>query len=152
MACWICAREKVRNFTICIPIFINRMDCISYDGRKVNTLMMGEDVAKGLGQRTILMKSFVLLIIVLLCGGSVAVAGPIGFIGIITPHFARFLVGVDHRWRVPYSGLLGAILLILADIAARYVIMPQEVPVGVMTAFIGAPFFIYIARKRGLSK
>ena len=103
---------------------------------KVNTLMMGEDVAKGLGQRTIL----------------VAVAGPIGFIGIITPHFARFLVGVDHRWRVPYSGLLGAILLILADIAARYVIMPQEVPVGVMTAFIGAPFFIYIARKRGLSK
>ena len=117
---------------------------------KVNTLMMGEDVAKGLGQRTILMKSFVLLIIVLLSGGSVA--GPIGFIGIITPHFARFLVGVDHRWRVPYSGLLGAILLILADIAARYVIMPQEVPVGVMTAFIGAPFFIYIARKRGLSK
>ena len=80
---------------------------------KVNTLMMGEDVAKGLGQRTILMKSFVLLIIVLLSGGSVAVAGPIGFIGIITPHFARFLVGVDHRWRVPYSGLLGAILLIL---------------------------------------
>ena len=115
---------------------------------KVNTLMMGEDVAKGLGQRTILMKSFVLLIIVLLSGGSVAVAGPIGFIGIVTPHFARFLVGVDHRWRVPYSGLLGAILLILADIAARYVIMPQEVPVGVMTAFIGAPFFIYIARKR----
>ena len=59
---------------------------------KVNTLMMGEDVAKGLGQRTILMKSFVLLIIVLLSGGSVAVALPIGFIGIITPHFARFLV------------------------------------------------------------
>ncbi len=86
---------------------------------KVNTLMMGEDVAKGLGQRTILMKSFVLLIIVLLSGGSVAVAGPIGFIGIVTPHFARFLVGVDHRWRVPYSGLLGAILLILADIATK---------------------------------
>ncbi|EOP76197.1 hypothetical protein KOW_04519 [Bacillus cereus VDM006] len=119
---------------------------------KVNTLMMGEDVAKGLGQRTVMMKAFVLLIIVLLSGGSVAVAGPIGFVGIITPHFARALVGVDHRWRVPYSGLLGAILLLFADIAARYVIMPQEVPVGVMTGFIGAPFFIYIARKRGLSK
>ncbi|MBJ8027028.1 iron ABC transporter permease [Bacillus cereus group sp. N21] len=119
---------------------------------KVNTLMMGEDVAKGLGQRTVMMKAFVLLIIVLLSGGSVAVAGPIGFVGIIIPHFAKALVGVDHRWRVPYSGLLGAILLLLADIAARYVIMPQEVPVGVMTAFIGAPFFIYIARKRGLSK
>lgn len=119
---------------------------------KVNTLMMGEDVAKGLGQRTVMMKSFVMVIIVLLSGGAVAVAGPIGFVGIITPHFARALVGVDHRWRVPYSGLLGAILLLLADIAARYIIMPQEVPVGVMTAFIGAPFFIYIARKRGLSK
>ncbi len=63
---------------------------------KVNTLMLGEDVAKGLGQRTILMKSFVLLIIVLLSGGSVAVAGQIGFIGIVTPHVARFLVEVDH--------------------------------------------------------
>ncbi|EJT21491.1 iron compound ABC transporter permease [Bacillus anthracis str. UR-1] len=118
---------------------------------KVNTLMMGEDVAKGLGQRTILMKSFVLLIIVLLSGGSVAVAGPIGFIGIVTPHFARFLVGVDHRWRVPYSGLLGAILLILADIAARYVIMPQEVPVGVMTAFIGAHSLFILHVREGLA-
>ncbi|AIM09970.1 iron compound ABC transporter, permease protein [Bacillus anthracis] len=118
---------------------------------KVNTLMMGEDVAKGLGQRTILMKSFVLLIIVLLSGGSVAVAGPIGFIGIVTPHFARFLVGVDHRWRVPYSGLLGAILLILADIAARYVIMPQEVPVGVMTAFIGPHSLFILHVREGLA-
>lgn len=118
---------------------------------KVNTLMMGEDVAKGLGQRTILMKSFVLLIIVLLSGGSVAVAGPIGFIGIITPHFARFLVGVDHRWRVPYSGLLGAILLILADIAARYVIMPQEVPVGVMTAFIELHSLFILHVREGLA-
>lgn len=68
------------------------MDCISYDGRESKYINDGEDVAKGLGQRTILMKSFVLLIIVLLSGGSVAVAGPIGFIGIVTPHFARFLV------------------------------------------------------------
>ncbi|KOS30400.1 iron ABC transporter [Bacillus anthracis] len=120
---------------------------------KVNTLMMGEDVAIGLGQSTILIKFFgIVLVLVLLSGCSVSVAGSVGFVGLVIPHFARFLVGVDHRWRVPYSGLLGAILLILADIAARYVIMPQEVPVGVMTAFIGAPFFIYIARKRGLSK
>ena len=118
---------------------------------KVNTLMMGEDV-----ERTWTTNNFNEIIRVTYYCTVVwwfgCVAGPIGFIGIITPHFARFLVGVDHRWRVPYSGLLGAILLILADIAARYVIMPQEVPVGVMTAFIGAPFFIYIARKRGLSK
>ena len=150
LACWICARRKLEILQSVFPYLLIGWIASLMMAGKVNTLMMGEDVAKGLGQRTILMKSFVLLIIVLLSGGSVAVAGPIGFIGIIT-HFARFLVGVDHRWR-PYSGLLGAILLILADIAARYVIMPQEVPVGVMTAFIGAPFFIYIARKRGLSK
>ena len=128
------------------------MDCISYDGRESKYI----DDGRRRRERTWTTNNFNEIIRVTYyctvvwwfsCGCL-----PIGFIGIITPHFARFLVGVDHRWRVPYSGLLGAILLILADIAARYVIMPQEVPVGVMTAFIGAPFFIYIARKRGLSK
>jgi len=119
--------------------------------KQVNTFTMGEDVAKGLGQRTVWVKAFTWLIIVLLAGSSVAVAGPIGFIGIVIPHLARALVGVDHRWIIPYSGVLGAILLLLADIGARFIIMPKEVPVGVMTALIGTPFFIYIARK-GISK
>ena len=125
------------------------MDCISYDGRESKYIDDGRRRRERIGQRTILMKSFVLLIIVLLSGGSVA--GPIGFIGIITPHFARFLVGVDHRWRVPYSGLLGAILLILADIATRYVIMPQEVPVGVMTAFIELHSLFILHVREGLA-
>jgi iron complex transport system permease protein len=120
--------------------------------RKVNVLTMGDDVAKGLGQRTELVKLGITLIVVLLAGGAVAVAGPIGFIGIVVPHLARALVGIDHRWLLPYCGLLGGILLIAADIAARYIIMPQEVPVGVMTAFIGTPFFIYIARRGILAK
>ncbi|WP_459844329.1 FecCD family ABC transporter permease [Halanaerocella petrolearia] len=116
--------------------------------KAINILVMGEDIAKGLGQKTALVKLMAGVIIVLLAGSSVAVAGPIGFIGIIIPHLARFLVGRDYRWLLPYSALLGAILLLLADIGARYIIMPQEVPVGVMTAFIGTPFFIYIARRR----
>lgn len=91
------------------------------------------------------------LTIVLLAGGAVAVAGPIGFIGIIIPHVARWMVGIDYRWVIPYSGMLGAVLLLIADIGARYIIMPAEVPVGVMTAFIGVPFFIYIAR-RGINE
>lgn len=114
---------------------------------KINILTMGEDVAKGLGQRTGTVKLITAVVIILLAGGSVAIAGPIGFIGIVIPHITRSLVGIDHRWIIPYSGILGGVLLLLADISARYVVMPEEVPVGVMTALIGTPFFIYVARK-----
>ncbi|RSK28478.1 iron ABC transporter permease [Bacillus sp. HMF5848] len=113
----------------------------------LNILALGEDVAKGLGQKTWLVKIIAGVTVILLAGGAVAVAGPIGFVGIIVPHITRAIVGTDLRWVIPFSGLLGGVLLLLADITARYIIMPQEVPVGVMTAFIGTPFFIYIARR-----
>jgi iron complex transport system permease protein len=113
----------------------------------INILMMGEDIARGLGQRTLLVKTIAAVIIVLLAGGSVAVAGPIGFIGIVIPHMARYWVGSDHRWLIPYCGVIGAILLLLADIGSRFILMPKELPVGVLTALIGVPFFIYIARR-----
>ena len=108
---------------------------------------MGEDVAKGLGLKIGLVKLAAGIIIVLLAGGAVAVSGPIGFIGIVIPHLTRAVVGIDHRWVIPFSGIFGGMLLLSADIAARYLLMPQEIPVGVMTAMIGTPFFIYIARK-----
>lgn len=116
---------------------------------KMNILAFGDDVARGLGLPLGFMKLMVGLIVILLAGGSVAIAGPIGFVGIVVPHFARKFVGTDHRWLIPMAALLGGILLLLADVAARYIIMPQEVPVGVMTAMIGTPFFIYLARKGG---
>lgn len=119
---------------------------------KLNILLLGDDVSRGLGQRTQLVKGILILIVILLAGSAVAVAGPIGFVGIIVPHVARALVGLDYRWVLPYSAILGGILLVAADIGARYIVMPQEVPVGVMTAVIGTPFFIYIARKGGLAK
>lgn len=115
--------------------------------RHINVLTMGEDVAAGLGQKTAWVKGAAALAIVLLAGASVAVAGPIAFVGIIIPHIVRFLVGIDYRWIIPYSALLGAILLVTADLGSRYIAMPSEVPVGVMTAIIGVPFFVYIARK-----
>ncbi len=114
---------------------------------KMNILAMGEDVAKGLGVNTVFLKIAIGIIVILLAGGSVAVAGPIGFVGIVVPHITRSIVGIDHRWVIPFSAVLGAILLLASDIAARYVFMPSEVPVGVMTAIIGTPFFIYIARR-----
>lgn len=115
--------------------------------KHINILAMGEDMAKGLGQRTGVVKFFALLVIVFLAGSSVAVAGPISFIGLIVPHIVRSIVGSDHRWIIPYSAVLGGILLLLADIGARFVIMPKEVPVGAMTALIGTPFFVYLARR-----
>lgn len=119
---------------------------------QMNVLSMGEDVAVGLGQRTAVIKVVSVVIILLLAGGSVAVAGPIAFVGIIVPHFARYLVGTDYRWVIPYSILLGALLLLTADIGARFIVMPKEVPVGVMTAIVGVPFFVYVARRGGDAK
>ncbi|MFW6036027.1 MAG: FecCD family ABC transporter permease [Halothermotrichaceae bacterium] len=113
----------------------------------INILMSGEDVARGLGQRTILIKVLMGFIIVFLAGGSVAVAGSIGFIGLIVPHIARIFVGNDYRWVISYSMVLGGTLLLMADVAARFIIMPQEMPIGVVTALIGAPFFIFVARR-----
>ncbi len=116
--------------------------------RQITALTLGEDVATGLGQRTAWVKFFSVVAVVLLAGSAVAIAGPIGFVGLVVPHVARFFVGVDYRWILPYSALLGAVLLVSADIAARLVLRPQELPVGIMTALVGAPFFIYLARKR----
>jgi iron complex transport system permease protein len=118
---------------------------------QLQTLMLGEDVAKGLGQRTVFVKAMAGLLVILLAGGSVAVAGPIGFVGLIIPHIARYLIGSNMLWMLAYSALIGALLLLGADIGARLIAMPKELPLGVMTAIIGTPFFIYVARK-GLTR
>ncbi len=139
--------RKLEILVSVIPYFVVGWIGALLLASKLNVLSMGEDVAKALGIRTGLLKIGIGLIVILLAGGSVAVAGPVGFIGIVIPHITRSIVGIDHKWVIPYSAFLGAILLLLADILARYVIMPEEVPVGVMTAIMGTPFFIYIARR-----
>ncbi len=116
--------------------------------RQITTMSLGDDVAKGLGQNTGWIKAIAAIIVVLLAGGAIALAGPIGFVGLIIPHLVRFGVGVDYRWVIPYSAVLGAILVTVADVGARVLIRPQELPVGVIMALIGAPFFIALARRR----
>lgn len=116
-------------------------------GRAINLFVTGEEIAKGMGQRVLLLKLVIGLIIIILAGGSVAIVGAVGFVGLFIPHIARALVGADYRWIIPFSGALGGLLLMTADLVARLVIIPAEIPLGVMTAFIGVPFFIYIARK-----
>jgi iron complex transport system permease protein len=115
-------------------------------GRQITLISLGEDVAAGLGQHTAHVKLIAAGVVVLLAGGAVALAGPIGFVGLVAPHLTRWLVGVDYRWILPYAALAGALLVTLADVAARIAIRPLELPVGVMMALLGAPFFIWLAR------
>lgn len=114
--------------------------------RQITTISLGEDIATGLGQNVVVVKGLAAIVVVLLAGGSVSLAGPIGFVGLVAPHMVRFMVGQDYRWILPYCALVGAILVIIGDMMARIIIRPQELPVGVMMALIGAPFFIYLAR------
>jgi iron complex transport system permease protein len=117
-------------------------------GRQLTLMGLGEDVALGLGLQTVWLKMGAAIAVVLLAGGAVALAGPIGFVGLVAPHGVRVFVGVDYRWILPYAMVAGGILLSLADTAGRWLIRPQELPVGIVMAMLGAPFFIYLARSR----
>ena len=114
--------------------------------RQITILSLGEDTARSLGQSTALIKILAAISIILLAGASVAIAGPIGFVGLIVPHIVRFIVGVDYRWILPYSAIFGAIIMLIADLCGRLVIQPSELPVGLVMPLIGAPFFIYLIR------
>ncbi|MFM2060622.1 MAG: hypothetical protein RLZZ507_292 [Cyanobacteriota bacterium] len=117
-------------------------------GKQITTMSLGEDVAKGLGQKTAWIKILTAISVVLLAGSSVALAGPIGFLGLVVPHTVRFFIKTNYLWILPYSAVVGATLLLIADISARILLKPQELPVGVMTALVGAPFFVYLAKSK----
>lgn len=116
--------------------------------RELNLLALGEQKAHHLGMNVERTRLIVLLAASLTAGAAVAVSGVIGFVGLIVPHIMRTLVGSDHRVLLPVSAVAGAILLIAADTLARTIMDPQELPIGVITAFLGAPFFGYLLRKR----
>ncbi|GHH92984.1 FecCD family ABC transporter permease [Streptomyces capillispiralis] len=116
--------------------------------RALNSLALGDDLAAGLGERVALVRAGAALGAVVLCGASTAIAGPIAFVGLVVPHACRMLAGVDHRWLLPFSALGGAVLLTAADVVGRVVARPAEIEVGIVTAFVGAPFFIHIVRRQ----
>jgi iron complex transport system permease protein len=116
--------------------------------RKLNSLALGDELAAGLGERVALSRGIAALGAILLCGATTAVCGPIGFLGLVVPHLCRLLVGVDHRWLLPFSAIGGACLLVAADVVGRIVARPAELDVGIVTALIGAPFFIAIVRRQ----
>lgn len=114
-----------------------------------NVLQLGEEAAKNLGIKVNHARLFLSMTAAFLAGISVATVGLIGFIGLIIPHISRLLVGSDYKYMLPVSAILGSILLVVADTAARTVFSPVELPVGVLMAILGGPFFLYLLRKGG---
>lgn len=121
-------------------------------GRILNALALGDDVARSLGQRVGLARIFAAVSVVLLVGAATAAAGPIGFVGLTVPHVARVITGPDYRWVLPYSAVLAPILLLGSDVLGRIVARPGEVQVGIITALVGAPFFVLLVRRRKLAE
>ena len=133
-----------------LPVFIVLIICIVIillENRALDALLLGEEMAITIGVDVPKLKILIIIMSALVTGIMVSVSGTIGFVGLVIPHISRSLVGTAHKRMVPFSALLGAILMIWADAIARVVVAPSELPIGVVTAFIGAPFFLFLLRK-----
>ncbi|MFJ2958951.1 FecCD family ABC transporter permease [Streptomyces sp. NPDC087270] len=125
--------------------------CALGSGRLLNTLGLGDDAARGLGQNVAAARLFCALSVVLLCGSATALAGPIAFVGLTVPHTVRFFTGPDHRWILPYSMLIAPALLLVSDVVGRVAARPGEIQVGIVTAVIGAPVLVVLVRRSRLA-
>ncbi|NLO04711.1 MAG: iron ABC transporter permease [candidate division WS1 bacterium] len=117
-------------------------------GRDLNVLSLGDDTAHYLGLNVEQVRLMLLALSSLLTAAAVAVSGVVGFVGLVVPHLMRIIVGPDHRTLLPASALAGAALVVLADVVARTVAAPTEIPVGIITSLLGAPFFLYLLHRR----
>jgi iron complex transport system permease protein len=131
-----------------LPLILLGTVGLPLTARALNALTLGEHGAAHLGVPVTRVKWLIISLVALSVGAGVAVAGSIGFIGLVVPHLLRLLTGPNHATLLPASALLGATLLILADLLARTVAAPAEVPIGILTALLGAPFFLYLLRQR----
>ncbi len=140
---------RMEQIILSLPWTIVGVLIAMYISKSVTLLSFGEEVAIGLGSNLGRVRALAGVTVLILSGSAVALAGPIGFIGLVIPHITRKLVGVDYRFVIPFSGLFGAVLVMLADILARVVNPPFETPLGAITAIVGVPFFIYLANRKG---
>ena len=131
---------------ITLPVLLGSAGMMVF-ARDLNVMLLGEEGARGLGVDPELLQKILLTLVALVTGAAVSVTGTIGFVGLIVPHMIRLIVGPDHRLLLPVSALGGASFLILADLIARTIARPVELQVGIVTAFIGAPYFIYLLRR-----
>ncbi|MDQ8737683.1 iron ABC transporter permease [Paenibacillus sp. LHD-38] len=136
------------NVLLLLPWTIILMPLTMLMTRHVNIAQLGDDIATSSGSRVQLNRFILLMISVALAGSAVSVGGGIGFVGLLAPHMARKLIGANFKWVMPVSAMLGAIIVMLADLIGRTAFLPLDVPAGVFTAAIGAPFFIYLLYAR----
>ena len=130
-----------------LPFFAVGLAVVLLAVRQLNALALGDDLARGLGENLLLARAAVAVGVAVLCGAATALAGPVGFLGLVVPHVARFVVGPDHRRIIPVCLLVGPALLLIADVVGRVVARPTEVQAGIMTAVVGAPVFVVLVRR-----
>jgi iron complex transport system permease protein len=136
------------EFFISAVLILPSLAVLLFYTRELNILVMGEDAAHHLGINTASLKNILLITCALIVGSVVSTGGTIAFLGLVAPHIIRLVIGSDNKMVIPYSALLGSILLVLSDTAGRVLIQPAEIPVGVMTSIMGGPFFIFLLRKQ----
>ncbi|GAB3278362.1 FecCD family ABC transporter permease [Parahaliea aestuarii] len=140
------ANNERLAFAAVVSFFV--LGCLPLFARRLNALLLGESEARYLGINVEFTKRALVVLVAIGVGASVALAGTIAFVGLVVPHIMRMLVGPDHRLLLPASALAGAALLVVADNLARVVMAPTELPVGIVTAIVGVPFFISLLRQR----
>lgn len=135
------------SVTSATPLILISIFILPLTARALNAFMLGESGAAHLGVPVQQMKWLIISLVALSVGASVAVSGTIGFVGLVVPHLLRLIIGPNHQTLIPASAFLGAILLVLADLVARTIAIPSEVPIGIITALLGGPFFLYLLQK-----
>jgi iron complex transport system permease protein len=120
--------------------------------RPLNAMALGDDSARALGARPGLARAGAMLAVTLLCGAATAVCGPIVFVGLMVPHLVRALTGPDQRWMLPYCAVLAPVLLLAADVLGRVVARPSEIQVGIVTAVLGGPLFLFLVSRRKVAR
>ncbi|MDP6115404.1 MAG: iron ABC transporter permease [Planctomycetota bacterium] len=151
---WLMGGMEVVGFravTSAFPFVVSGVAVVFYFARELNLFAVGDDFAVSRGVDATRTKTALFLATTLMVGGVVALCGPIGFIGMMAPHICRLMIGSEHRYLLPATVLFGGMFLVLCDLLARMLIAPAEIPVGVITALLGGPFFVWLLLRRSSS-
>ena len=135
------------DIAVSAPFFLFGLVLSLAISRSLTVMNLGEEVSKGLGANTFLIKSLSTVVVLLMAAIAVVIIGPVGYVGLMIPHIARRLVGVDYRYVLPVSGMLGGAMVVGCDLVARLIIAPYEFPIGVILSMIGVPFFLFVSRR-----
>jgi iron complex transport system permease protein len=151
---WNAGSLQSRDWSVILPVLpflLVGLILAAAIARPLNAIALGDDVSLSLGVNVVLIRVVAVVAVTLLAGGATAIAGPIAFVGLMVPHVARWIVGPDQRWILAYTVLLAPILLLVADIVGRIALRPGELPVGIVTACLGAPVLIILVRRARVS-